>query len=298
MAKKPTTTNNLKEILRRNSRMAKLSDSSLDAVSKAIVSSGIVIPQEATDVIEPAMGQNSVQLSKMDIVLLALVSNPNKWFLAHSGDKPRSDIGIYSLGKCFRMIRRMENGKHNHYAMYTGGEMNSAGKKRIASINKKMENLAKAASANSPISIHDTTPIPYSVTKKTASPLPKRTRKKSSSPSKVNVNHAHKFPLNADEKQFLAFIKATPRREHLLSVSTKENIWHTFRWKWKRYGFDLSQVDFRQERVGDGTYRIYGTYTPNAVNMMNPGLKEFVDFLETKGKKSTPNLTIVETISE
>ena len=305
MNKKSPTNKNLKGILCSNSKMSKLSDSALDAITSAIVSSGITIPEEATGI--ESQLPNSVQLSKMDIVLLALISNPNKWFLAHSGTKPRSDIGIYSLGNCFRMVRKKENGKHNHYAMYNGGALNENGRRRIASLNRKMESLAKVASRNQSVKIVDVTPIPHSVNKKSGKasvkPLPKRARKITKSMSvdsaKTSITHAAKYPLTADEKKFLDFVTSPARIEYVLSEGTKENIWHSFRWKWQsRYGFDLSQISLRQEKMPNGTYKIFGTYTPNAANMMNPGLKSFVEFLETKGQKHNLNLTVVETVSE
>lgn len=289
MNSKPSTNNELKSILRSNKQMAKLSDSSLDAVSAAIAKSGIVIPKAAGNIGETKADSEMVQLSKFDIVLLALTSNPNKWYLVFTGTKPRQDIGLYQLGRCFEMVRRKENGKINHYARYTGGHMNENGKRRMESLRKKMEKMSKAAASNSKVSIYDATPFKNrNSTKNKVKALPKRTRKTATSKKtpKYSREYAAMYPMTADEKTFLDFLNAPARIEHVLSQNTKANdTWHSFRWKWQtRYGFDLSQISLRQEKQADGTYKIYGMYTPNAANMMNPGLKEFFDFLSTKGR--------------
>lgn len=290
MKKKTSTNEELKGILRSNKQMAKLSESSLAAVSQAIENSGIIIPKAADNIGETSTSGQMVQLSKFDIVLLALTSNPNKWYLVFSGKKPRQDIGLYQLGKCFEMIRRKENGVINHYARYTGGAMNAMGVRRMETLRKKMDKLGKAANSGSNVQIHNATPRFGGKPKGDAvSSLPKRSRKLASSKKKpqYSVEHAAMYPPTADEKTFLAFLDAPARVEHILSKGTKANdTWHSFRWKWQtRYGFDLSQISLRQEKQADGTYNIYGTYTPNAANMMNSGLKKFYDFLSTKGRK-------------
>lgn len=295
MSNKSSPKQELKKILRSNKQMAKLSDSSLDAVSAAIEKSGILIPQAAHNMPGAGTDSENVQLTKLDIVLFALTSNPNKWYLVFTGNNPRQDIGLYQLGKCFEMIRRKENGKVNHYARYTGKPMNETGKRRMESLRKKMDRLGKIASSNKAVGIQNVTPLQNGNSGKTSvKALSKRTAKtkktkKTAAPKKTpkySREHASMYPLTADEKVFLDFLNSSPRTEHVLSRGTKANdTWHCFRWKWQsRYGFDLSQISIRQEKQADGTYNIYGTYTPNAVNMMNPGLKEFYDFLMTKGR--------------
>lgn len=270
--------------------MSKLSDSSLDVISKAITESGIIIPREAKNINinEGMTGDDAVNLSKLDIVILALTSNPNKWFLVFTGTKKRQDVGLYQLGRCFEMIRRKENGKIQHYARYTGGPMNESGKHRMETLRKKMDKLSKIASKNGKVKIHDASPF-SKIQQGEKVFIPKKTRKtsKQKKKSKSSLHHAAIYPLTHEERMFIEFISSVPRQEYILSRNTnKPESWHTFRWKWQtRYGFDLSQISLRQEKQADGTFNVYGTYTPNAANMMNPGLASFVSWLSDKGQK-------------
>ena len=288
MNTKPTTNKELSSILRSNKQMSKLSDSSLNAISKAIAESGIIIPREAQNINEGTTDNDAVNLSKLDIVILALTSNPNKWFLVYSGNKKRQDVGLYQLGRCFEMIRRKENGKIQHYARYTGEPMNEAGKRRMETLRKKMDKLGKIASKNGKVKIHDASPFSKMQQGEKVS-LPKKTRKTSAQKkkSKSSLQHAAIYPLTHEERMFIEFISSMPRQEYVLSRNTNHpESWHTFRWKWQtRYGFDLSQISLRQEKQADGTFNVYGIYTPNAANMMNPGLASFVSWLSTKGQK-------------
>lgn len=290
---KPTPTQELKGILRSTKQFGKMSDSSLESISAAIKESGIIIPQAADDLNNPTPVKEAVKLSKFDIVVLTLTSNPNKWFLVFSGNKKRQDIGLYQMGACFEMVRRSENGKINHYARYTGGTMNKFGQNRMKVLAKKMAKLGAAAAKNEKIVIDNATPRTSTEAReegKSAVSKTKHSRKSvAKKPSKVSLIHAGMYPLSKDEAKFLQFINSAPRVEHLLSSGvTNTDGWFSFRWKWQsRYGFDMSQISLRQEKQDDGTFNVYGKYTPNAANMMNPGLKELVYFLDGKKKKST-----------
>lgn len=301
MKSKSTTQNKeLSNILRSNKQMSKLSNASLDAISKAITESGIIVPREVENGDEDFTGDNAVKLSKLDIVILALTSNPNKWFLVYTGTKKRQDVGLYQLGGCFEMIRREENGKIQHFCRYTGEPMNENGKRRMETLRKKIDVLGKAASKNGTVKVRDVSPRKATQQNRGESIRPsKKTRKISApkKPVKVSLAHAAIYPLTHEEKVFMEFVSSTPRYEHILSQNTnRPETWHTFRWKWqKRYGFDLSQISLRQEKQSDGTFNVYGTYSPNAANMMNPGLSSFVSWLSSKRRRnSNPNPVQVE----
>lgn len=291
----------LKNILRSNKQMAKLNNLSLDAISEAITKSGIPIPRQM-ETTSSQLDSSIVKLSRLDIILLALISNPNKSYLIYSGDKPRQDVGLYQLGRCFTMQRKSENGKINHYVAYTGAPLNAAGKHRMETLRKKMNNLA-AAAGSGVVTIQDATPTPKGAKtgiKKETQKATKRTRKISSGkkPAKVSLTHAARFAKTQDEQKFIDFSKMAPRVEHLLSEGVIEpDGWHQFRWKWQtRYGFDMSQVSFRQEKQENGTFNIYGKITPNAVNMLNSGLINLITFLSLKGinNKNNPDVTGAE----
>lgn len=300
--KKKTKQDNkdLNSILRSSKQLSRLDESSIDAISTAIHNSGIMIPRSVENNKSSELQENAIKLSKLDIVILALTSNPNKWFLVFTGDRRRQDIGLYQLGGCFEIVRRKENGKINHYARYNGKPMNESGNRRMDALRKKIESLGNAAKKNGVVEIHDATPAPKGNSIKSISTAPhaKRTRKisKKKKNTKTSLQHAAMYPLTLEEQKFLEFIKLTPRNEYLVSSGTKTgDSWFSFRWKWQsRYGFDMSQISVRQELQADGTYNTYLTYMPNAVNMMNPGLKSLIDFLESKGKKKSNILQISE----
>jgi hypothetical protein len=295
MKKKTPQDADLKKILRSSKQLSRLDDSSINAISTAILDSEIIVPKPADEIDSAELTGGVVELSKFDIVLLALVSNPKQWFLVLSGDKRRQNMsGIYQFGGCFEMIRKNENGKINHYARYNGKPMNEAGKRRMESLRKKVEKLGDAAKKNGVIKIHDATPKfkknKLATPKQAITHYSKKTRKISAKKktSKISLEHAKTYPLNEEERAFLHFLSLTPRIEYLVSsASKKQNAWFTFRWKWQnRYGFDMSQIVIRQEKQADGMYSTYMTYTPNAANMMNPGLKNLVDFLGSKRQKN------------
>lgn len=203
------------------------------------------------------------QLSQVEMLIITAMSAPNEWFLAHTSKRRRADIGFRGMGSAFEMVTRKEDGAVRHYIRYTGKPCSPAGEQRIARLRSKLELIQQIAEGKVKVS----------------GPKGKRTAHSSS----ASIDVARRWPLNKTEEKFLRLL-ATPNTTVLLEQGVKTNqIWHTFRWKWQtRYGFDLSQCAFSQTKREDGTYDIYGFYKPNADGSMNPGLRDFVKFLESK----------------
>lgn len=201
------------------------------------------------------------KLSKSEVIVLTLLGHPNEWFLVLTAKKRRTDVGLSGLGKAFQMTTRREKGEIAHYARFSG-DMSQVSEKGIAFIqrlNEKLNVIRESVESGT-----------YAVSSKTRL-------------VRGSLAHASKYPMNTVEATFLRLIETPNTRVLLTSHSTSNEVWHTFRWKWQtRYGFDLSQFEFSQEKQSDGTFNLYGTYTPNKAGGMNQGLREFVEFLHTK----------------
>ena len=238
-------------------------------MAQMIADMNLSVPVKAIPA-EPAVASKKEKLTRIpkltqpEILIITALASPNEWFLAHRSNRRRTDIGLRGMGEAFEMVTRKEGGIVNHYIRYTGKSFSAIGEQRMERLRAKMELLQQIAEGKV----------------KTAGSTP---HKKSLSERPTNLEVARRWPLNDTEQKFLRLI-AKPNTSVLLEQGITQNqLWHTFRWKWQnRYGFDLSQLAFSQEKREDGTFDIYGFYKPNADGSMNPGLMEFVEFLNSK----------------
>lgn len=247
-----------------------LDTSTVKAMSKLIARNGI----PSITKMEPAPMEKATRhnmkparipkMSNTELIVLSLLGHPNEWFHILTAKKRRSDIGLSRLGKAFETTTRRLSDGVAHYARFTGNmaDVSPRGMELIAKMQSKIDEIRSGVEAGAFNST--ATRAPSAVTP-------------------GSLSHASKYPLNSEESQFLALV-SQPNKKILMTENTSANeLWHGFRWKWQtRYGFDLSQCAFSQEKQPSGLFNLYGTYTPNSRGEMNPGLKEFVDFLKSK----------------
>lgn len=203
------------------------------------------------------------KMSKTEVIVLTLLGHPDEWFHVLTAKKRRADFGLSGLGKAFQMTTRRVSGGVAHYARFTGdmNDVSAKGKELISRINSKLNEIREGVKAGAYTSRST----------------------KSSNASVGSLSHASKYPLTGEEMQFMELV-TKPNQKVLLTENTSSNeIWHGFRWKWQnRYGFDLSQCAFSQEKQPNGLFNLYGVYTPNSRGEMNSGLREFIEFLKSK----------------
>lgn len=247
-----------------------LDASTVATMSKLIVQNGVpsITKMEPTPIskasrkaVKPA---RVPKMGKTELIVLSLLGHPGEWFHILTSKKRRSDFGLSGLGKAFEMTTRSVSGGIAHYARFNG-DMNllsPKGKDFITKMNEKLNEIRTGVQAGA-----------FS-----AKPTSKTNRVTTGS-----LSHASKYPLNDEESQFLLLV-SMPNKKILMTADTSSNeIWHGFRWKWQsRYGFDLSQCTFSQEKQPNGLFNLYGVYTPNSRGEMNSGLREFIEFLKSK----------------
>jgi len=239
-------------------------------MAQMIAGMNLTVPVKATPA-EPKTAEKREklvripQLTQVEMLIITAMSAPNEWFLAHTATRRRADIGFRGMGEAFEMVTRKEDGVVRHYIRYTGQPYSATGEQRIARLRSKLELIQQIAEGKV----------------KAVGTKTKRAGSRRSSSTSIDI--ARRWPLNETEKKFIRLL-ATPNTTVLLEQGVKTNqLWHTFRWKWQtRYGFDLSQCAFSQTKREDGKYDIYGFYKPNADGSMNPGLRDFVEFLNSK----------------
>lgn len=205
------------------------------------------------------------KLSNTEVIVLTLLGHPNEWFHVLTAKKRRASVGLSRLGRAFTMTTRHEKGMIAHYVQFSGdmSQLTETGTAFIERLNEKLNTIREYAESGA-----------------IAPTSPRLVR--------GSLGHASRYPLNEVEASFLRLVEKPNTRTLLSSHSKSNEVWHTFRWKWQtRYGFDLSQFEFCQEKQSDGTFNLYGTYTPNRSGGMNEGLREFVEFLRSKPKSTT-----------
>lgn len=218
------------------------------------------------------------KMTKTEVIILALLGSPNEWFHILTAAKRRSDFGFSGMGKAFEMTTRREKNKIAHYARFTGDmdKVSAKGLKMLNRINEKLNAIREG--------VEEGVTAPSGRTLK--------------STTNGSLAHASKYPLNAVERAFLTLVDTPNKRVLLTENSASNEVWHTFRWKWQtRYGFDLSQFTFEQEKQPNGNYNLYGTYTPKVGGAMNPGLRDFVAFLHTKPSTAQKSARSASSIS-
>jgi hypothetical protein len=94
----------------------------------------------------------------------------------------------------------------------------------------------------------------------------------------TDLERARQFAITAQERKFLEICQRPNTKVLVEDHTTKSSGWHTFRWKWEKYGFDLSQMKIEQEKQSDGTFNIYVT----CQGIPSEGIRKLIDFLGTK----------------
>lgn len=264
------TQTEIMEMLSKSSS-ANVDPSLISGMAAVIASMGVAVPVKATPAeIERAKAERQAvvpTLTPSEILLMALIQNPNEWFVTLVAPKRKKQHALYSLGSCFESTTRVENGKVVHYARYKGGALNQAGIRKVNRIREKLEAIRTAVEMNGTATIR------------------KSLRRTSNHRNSGSVKHALAYPLNEMEQKFLSFVK-TPNVRVLLSENSKGgDVWHAFRWKWQtKYGFDLSEIKLSQQKQPNGTFNIFGIYTPRVPGQMSDGIKGLVNLLESKPK--------------
>ena len=239
------------------------------------------------------------RLSSADVSLMALISNPGKWFLLCTSKHRRHDLGVYGLGDCIDMTTRpAKNGLINHYARYTGGKLNAKGKARIETIKERITNLRESvALPNDPFSSISS----LAVEKKSKTKTTKNGKSKKSVTKKGSLSHAMLYPMTTEETTFLEKVITRPNVQVLVSENTADSAsWFVFRWKWEsRYDFDLSQIKITQRASTNGNgHDVWATYVPNENGSMNEGLAAFVSFLHLKQARTEQKKKTVKPVTE
>lgn len=256
-----------------SSSMADRADqSTLSGMARILAQMGIdvAIQSEPAPISEDGLlaTKSIPRVSKFEMDFLAIVTNPNKWYLVATTSKKRRSSAFSQYGKCFETTIRQERGHYNHYVRYNGSELNDSGQRRINEINTKLELIREAVASGG------------------VRPMTKF----SSGTGLGSLTHAVKYPLNNEERNFLRLFDSPNEFVVLSEAMRQPSDWHAFRWKWQtRYGFDLSQISFTQKKRDDGLFTVRGKYTTNSEGGMNKGLAEFVEFLR---KKPTSKATI------
>lgn len=236
------------------------------------------------------------RLSSSDVSLMALISNPGKWFLLCTSKHRRHDLGVYGLGDCIDMTTRpSSDGLINHYARYTGGKLNAKGKARIDQIKERLTKLRDAVEISSdPFSSVSVSVQKKSKSKTPKSKTPKSSKIKKSVTKKGSLAHAMMYPMTREETVFLERIITQPGQKILVEKDVKNNAaWFVFRWKWEsRYDFDLSQITVTQRTSEVSGHDVWVTYNPNEDGSMNEGLATFVSFLKLKQTRSAKKNTV------
>lgn len=245
------------------------------------------------------------RLSSADVSLMALISNPGKWFLLCTSKHRRHDLGVYGLGDCIDMTTRpTKNGLINHYARYTGGKLNAKGKARIETIKKRITNLRESVAVSSdPFSSVSSLSVQKksAVEKKPKLKTTKNSKGKKSVTKKGSLSHAVLYPMTEEETTFLEKVITRPNMQVLVSRNTADSAsWFVFRWKWEsRYDFDLSQISITQRKSTEGMgHDVWMSYTPNKDGSMNEGLLTFVNFLQLKQARTEQKKKTVKPVTE
>lgn len=202
------------------------------------------------------------RLTNIEITIMTLLDQPNQWFLVKTASKRGGNALLRNLGKGIEITTRVNGKMVEHYARWNGGPLSVAGAAKVAKIKKKLLAIKEAVESGAKLPA-----------------APKRHKDTGS------LKHVVKYPINETEELFLALLQF-PNEEVPLRVNAKTGEeFFTFRWKWEtRYGFDLSQFTTRQESLPDGTFNLFGTYTPNSKGEMNASLTKLVEVLEQKRK--------------
>lgn len=203
------------------------------------------------------------RLTNIEVIVMTLLDSPNEWFLVKKSKKRGGNGPLRSIAKGIEIATRVNaTGEIEHYARFTGGALSAHGTAKVKKIREKLRIIKNVVESGAPIAATKTT----------------KTKPGS-------LKHVVKYPMNETEELFIEVLKR-PNVRVLLRNGVKSNEeFFTFRWKWEtRYGFDLSQFTTSQEVQPDGTFNLYGQYTPNSKGEMNASLVKLVDVLEQKRK--------------
>lgn len=243
--------------------------STLSGMATILARMGVSIPEMA-DVPPSQSGQVAKptvrvpRLNNTEILMLTLMAQPEQWHMVVRAKVRRANVGLGGLGSCFELVTRSVDGMINHYVRYTtSGIMSPQGRARYLALQEKLTKIEEAAKSGLPV---------------IAKGGSKGKALSSSSNPYTSLDSARKFPLNAAERKFLEVVSRPNNRVLVAERTTKHSYWHTFRWKWQKYGFDLSQISIEQQKQSDGTFNIWVTCN----GLPGEGIRKLVDFLATK----------------
>lgn len=247
------------------------SQSTLSSMAKVIARMGIAIPEQAE--LPPAMRgterTESVRVPKFtttETLMLTLMAAPEQWHLVLRAKTRRANVGTGGLGTCFELATRNENGMVNHYARYTAtGTMSAQGHARYVSLQEKLRKIEEAVESGLPISGKGFS----------------RAVNTGGTTAYTDLERARRFAINPQERKFLEVCQRPNTKVLVDDHTTKSSSWHTFRWKWQKYGFDLSQIKIEQKKQDDGTFNIYAT----CEGIPTGGVRQLIEFLATKPVK-------------
>jgi len=245
--------------------------STLSAMAKIVASMGVAIP-DTTELPPSLSGQGGKpasvrvpRLNKTEILMLTLMANPEQWHMVARLKNRRANVGLGGLGSCFELGTRRVDGMINHYVRYTtSGIMSPQGHTRYLALQEKLAKIEEAVKSGMPIVSKGGIKTAVS----TQNPY-------------TSLDHARKYALTSSERKFLEVVSRPNTKVLVADHTTKHSYWHTFRWKWQKYGFDLSQIEITQKKQEDGTFNIYATCN----GMPNKGVRDLVDFLASKPLK-------------
>ena len=247
-------------------------ESTLSSMAKIVASMGVSIP-DATELPPSLSGQNGrgpaairvPRLNKPEVLMLTLMAKPEEWHMVLRSKGRRANVGLGGLGSCFELSTRTVDGLVNHYVRYTAsGVMSPQGHARYLALQEKLVKIQEAVESGAPIA--------------TSKGNVKTSTTNAGVTYYTSLDAARKFPLTAEERKFLEVISRPNTRVLAADHTTKASKWYTFRWKWQKYGFDMSQISIEQKKQDDGTFNIYVTCN----GMPNESIRKLVDFLASK----------------
>lgn len=245
--------------------------STLSGMATILARMGVSIPEMAE--VPPAQSGQSAKaqasvrvprLNKTEILMLTLMAKPEQWHMVLRAKTRRANVGLGGLGSCFELVTRSVDGMINHYVRYTtSGIMSPQAHTRYLALQEKLTKIQEAAESGLPV-------VTKGGFKGKSVSMPQNPY--------TSLDHARKFPLNPAERKFLEVVSRPNTKILVADHTTKHSYWHTFRWKWQKYGFDLSQISIEQKKQSDGTFNIYATCN----GMPGEGVRKLVEFLASK----------------
>jgi len=271
---KRVSTTKIEQLL--SGAVSNTNESTLSSMAKIVASMGVSIP-DATNLPPSLAGHNPgrapapirvPRLTKPEVLMLTLMAKPEEWHMVRRSKGRRANVGLGGFGSCFELSTRTVGGFVNHYVRYTtSGIMSPQGHARYLALQEKLVKIQEAVESGAPIA-----------TSKGSGRTSVTGTRRAGVSYYTSLESARKFPLKAEERKFLEVVSRPNTRVLAAEHTTKATKWYTFRWKWQKYGFDMSQISIEQKKQDDGTFNIYVTCN----GIPNESIRKLVDFLASK----------------